>query len=183
MSGGVIVRWRGVFLNNRPGAQVANSCKNSTCASSATSTSNEPGRRTTALQSRPWWRKTNNINELFCLPEGLRMQFYFVNGRGLHLIFTGRMTLWPGNRHVLKLNCFASLSSHLPVSVVAVTQQQLTEWELQSTSWIIYVKMELNFARRAVLKPDIFLVTFSAGKQRVFLTGLFRMNGRLCVPF
>ncbi len=27
---------------NRPGAQVANSCKNSTCASSATSTSNEP---------------------------------------------------------------------------------------------------------------------------------------------
>ena len=78
MSEGVIVRWRGV--KNRPGAQVANSCKNSTCASSDTSTSNEPWRRATALQSRPWWRKTNNINDLVCLSEGHLMQLNFQNG-------------------------------------------------------------------------------------------------------
>ncbi|EPY9337207.1 hypothetical protein ACXHXI_005908, partial [Escherichia coli] len=77
--------------------------------------------------------KTNNINDLVCLSEGHLMQLNFQNGWFSASFLTGGLTLCPVNRHVPKLKSFASHSSHLPVIVVAATQQPLTECELPDT--------------------------------------------------
>lgn len=79
------------------------------------------------------------------------MQLNFQNGWFSASFLTGGLTLCPVNRHVPKLKSFASHSSHLPVIVVAATQQPLTECELPDTRCLLSRQRTQASVARAVV--------------------------------